>query len=454
MPLPPVKNNVTNHVLIQPQVGGAQGPANIAPVPNPPPLDAPAGNAGGAAAAQELVRSLDVLLSRAGKAAGKAVDEASIAKLAKGAKFDKATVDALRDTAKAANAAMRVLDSFTGEDFVNAMKRDSNDPDSCVVEWDGNSYVGKAVQNALDKQQALSDALSKLLNDLPATATAEQQAALEEAMLQCDRRLGEIETVVLELTELVAKGPGRIDGKTQAALGRRVVDLAGEKALQMHDRSLAIATFREQLAPVLAQLDAFDAHPGQTPAKAQLTAFRSRIAEAKNAIANAANTGSVRIQKADGGTRELFVDRSFLDEAAKLLGEAEAKLGKLRESAALDLRRRFVRKDVVLPSADLLQAKFAARLRQFGATDEEKRKAAAVADLVEGLEKFRKALFAYAEKPSGSNKNAALDALYNFRDVDLENVWKKGLKFLLQADVPPGLENDPELRSALEKFRD
>ena len=158
-------------------------------------------------------------------------------------------MDSLRATAKAANEAMRALDSFTGEDFANAMDR-------------------------------------------------------------------------------------------------RVVDLAAEKALQMHDRSQAIAAFQRQLAPVLMQLDAFDAHPEQPATKAQLTTFRNRIAEAKNAIAGAAKSGVVRIPKAGGGTRELFVDRSFLDEAAKLLGEAETKLKKLRDSAALDLRRRFVRKDV------------------------------------------------------------------------------------------------------------
>ena len=73
--------------------------------------------------------------------------------------------------------------------------------------------------------------------------------------------------MVLELTELVAKGLGRIDGKTQARLERRVEDLAGEKALEMHDRSQAIAAFQRQLTPVLAQLDGFDANRGQAPRK-------------------------------------------------------------------------------------------------------------------------------------------------------------------------------------------
>ena len=163
--------------------------------------------------------------------------------------------------------------------------------------------------------------------------------------------------------------------------------------------------------------------------------MRNRIAEAKNAIAGAAKSGVVRIPKTGGGTRELFVDRSFLDEAAKLLGEAEAKLKKLRESAALDLRRRFVRKDVGFPSVDLLQPKFAARLRQFGTTPEEQRKCAAVADLVEGIEKFRKALYAYAEKPSGSNKNAALSALEDLRDDDVNTAWHEGLDFLAGTNV-------------------
>ncbi len=426
----PISNNSTvNQPAIQP--GGVEPPPN-APAPNEPPQEAPAGVPGGDAAAKELVRSLDVLLARAGKAAGRTVDEAAIAKLAKGAKFDKATADSLRAMAKDANEAMRALDSFTGEDFANAMEVNQ---DTGVVDWNHYSYAAKAVQKALDKQQALSDALTKLLNDLPANATADQQAALEEAMLQCDRRIGEIETVILELTNIAKDGVDNVDEKQQATLDRRVADLADEKALQMHDRSQAIAAFQRQLAPVLKQLDDFDAHPEQPATK------------------GAAKSGVVRIPKTGGGTRELFVDRSFLDEAAKLLGEAEAKLRKLRESAALDLRRRFVRKDVGFPSVDLLQPKFAARLRQFGTTPEEQRKCAAIADLVEGIEKFRKALFAYAEKPSGSNKNAALSALEDLRDDDVNTAWHEGLDFLTGANVPAALKRDDELCDAFQKFR-
>ncbi|MBQ6103119.1 MAG: hypothetical protein IJL06_05550 [Kiritimatiellae bacterium] len=71
---------------------------------------------------------------QAGKSTGQAVDEAALAKIVKGAKFDKATVASLRATAKAANDAMRALDGFSGADFATAMVRDKQ---TGVVGWKG-----------------------------------------------------------------------------------------------------------------------------------------------------------------------------------------------------------------------------------------------------------------------------------------------------------------------------
>ena len=107
----PISNNTVHQPAIQP--GTNAQPQNIQNARNEPPQNAPAGNAD-EARAQSFVRSLDVLLSRAGKAAGQAVDEAALAQIVKGAKFDKATVASLRATAKAANDAMRALDGFSG----------------------------------------------------------------------------------------------------------------------------------------------------------------------------------------------------------------------------------------------------------------------------------------------------------------------------------------------------
>lgn len=136
----PLPGNVQNAQGVQ----NAQNAQNGNVQGNPPQV-APAVN-DGAAKAQALVRSLDILLARAGKAAGKPVDEAALAKVVKGAKFSKAIVDSLRATAKAANDAMRVLDSFTGGEFADAMTIDHK---TGVVEWDKNSTVAKAVQNRI-----------------------------------------------------------------------------------------------------------------------------------------------------------------------------------------------------------------------------------------------------------------------------------------------------------------
>lgn len=72
MPLPPVNANIPNPVPVQPPVGGAQGPANNAPVGNPPvapePLDNPPPEAPRMPAG-ELVAKLDSLLVRAARTA-------------------------------------------------------------------------------------------------------------------------------------------------------------------------------------------------------------------------------------------------------------------------------------------------------------------------------------------------------------------------------------------------
>lgn len=148
----PLHNNgISNAGIPQPgNVQNAQNAQNAQSVQNGnaqgnPPREAPAVN-DDATQAQALIRSLDILLTRAGKAAGQAVDDAALAKVVKGAKFNKATVNSLRATAKAANDAMRVLDSFTGGEFADAMTIDHK---TGVVEWDKNSTVAKAVQNRI-----------------------------------------------------------------------------------------------------------------------------------------------------------------------------------------------------------------------------------------------------------------------------------------------------------------
>ncbi len=140
----------------------------------------------------------------------------------------------------------------------------------CFEDENGNSYVawnplndaGEAIKEALEAQEALSTALAKHINSLPSKATAEQQAALEEAMLQCDRRISEIETIVLQVTEIAERhlDGQEIDEATQARLARKLVDLAGEQSLRMHDRTRALEALHAGLDPLVRKLDAYAAH--------------------------------------------------------------------------------------------------------------------------------------------------------------------------------------------------
>lgn len=270
--------------------------------------------------------------------------------------------------------------------------------------------------------------------------------------MQCDRRIGEIETIVLELTDAVEKGIVPKDEETRARLNRRVVDLAGEKALEMHDRKGAIQSFRDRLAPIAASLDNFAAHPGEPVPKAQLSTFRRTIDEARNAIAQAAKDGFVKVPAPGGGTRDLFVDRTFLDEAAKLLAEADSKLAKLRDSAALAMRRKFVENDIPWPKVALLQPQLAAKIRELGGNNAEREKTAAVADLVERLAKLHAALRAYADKPSSPNYNKIIDAFDPLQDKEFEKLYANGFEVIIGIVKSPNPIADPALRAAAEEF--
>ena len=123
MPLPPVNANIPNPVPVQPPVGGAQGPANNAPV-NPPvapePLDNPPPEAPRMPAG-ELVAKLDSLLVRAAKTATASVDAAALEAAAGAAKLDDLTRQELSSLADRARASFAALAAFTGREIGNAL---------------------------------------------------------------------------------------------------------------------------------------------------------------------------------------------------------------------------------------------------------------------------------------------------------------------------------------------
>ena len=198
----------------------------------------------------------------------------------------------------------------------------------CFEDENGNSYVawnplndaGEAIKEVLEAQEKLSKALAEQINALPAKATAQQQAALEEAMLQCDRRISEIETIILQVTEIAERhiNGQEIDEATRTRLGRKLVDLAGEQSLRMHDRTRALEALHAGLDPLVRKLDAYATHGTDTVTKAGLRTLTREIDQARNALA-----AESRLDDAIAHAERLYDEGKVLDAADWLAAHDE-----------------------------------------------------------------------------------------------------------------------------------
>lgn len=348
--------------------------------------------------AGSLVKELDVLLAKASaSAAARGVDTKGALKVAGDANLPKAVMKNLQKTAKKAIGGFKAIDSFTGATLAKAMCRKEDG----TIDWDPKSEVGRAVQTALDAQAAFSEALGEAINSLPETATADQQAALEEAKLQCDRRIAEIETIVLQITEIAAHGdePGQVDEAAKARLfSGKVGNLASEGAVSMHDRDRALAALNDSLSPLLKRLDGFSANAGATATPADFRAFTREIATAQKAIAAAAKSGKLEYTNPEGKKIEVFVDRTFLDEAAKLVDEAAKRLAYLRKTVACAAMERFVLNDFPWLGDGLFKGSYVREFRYMGSPFD------SIGDFIEMAAAVKKAALDYARDPSQQNE--------------------------------------------------
>ena len=341
--------------------------------------------------ATSLVKELDVLLAKAASKARIGTSGEDLAKIAGKAKLDAETAAALKKAAITANKTMRKLDGFTGAALAKAMvKKDGG------INWDEGNPAGEAIKEAMDAQEKLSDMLNKAINRLPKKASAAVQAALEEAMLQADRRMGEVETIVMQIIEIAEIGldNGNVDFETEARLNRTMGELAGEKALAMHDNDRALKSMKDNLAPLIARIDAYAANATAKVSSGELKTFVREITAAKNAIANAAKTGIVKVPNGEGAMVDVFVDRTFLDAAAKIVEDAAQKLGNLRESVGLEATRKFIDNDMPWLKDPLFAPSLSKELRELFPD-----KFGALSSLAAGLGNLRNAMLAVVDSP-------------------------------------------------------
>ena len=431
---------------LPPVQGGVPEPVAPQPAPQPqPPAEVEPPVADGRLPTEALLRELDVMLAKAASAsAEKGVDAEGLARTARAAKISADAAEKLRAAARTAQEKMRALDAFNGAQLADAMRRFEDEDGNAYIDWDPLDDAGKAIKEALEAQEKLSKALAEQINALPAKATAQQQAALEEAMLQCDRRISEIETIVMQVTEIAERhiDGQEIDEATQARLGRKLVDLAGEQSLQMHDRTRALEALHAGLDPLVRKLDGYAAHGTDTVTKADLRTLTREIDQARNALAAAAKSGKVVL---DG--REIFVDRTFLDEAAKAVDAAKRKLDDLRENVGRAAVRKFIDNDMPWPwkDDDVLKPEFADNLESLGPD------VAPLAALVRKVSAVRTAMLDLVDNPKYASYSAAWDAAEAITSREVRTA-SAAIAALFNKSGAPAPNLPAPFRKALEGF--
>ena len=380
------------------------GPVAPQPAPQPAPQIEEPPIADGRVPAEVFLRELDVMIAKAAaSSAAKGIDADSLARTARAAKITEDAVANLREKAAAAQTAMLKLNAFSGADLANAMKRVEDENGNKIVDWDPDTSAGEVIKEALAAQEELSSALSKLLNALPKKATVQQQEALEEAMLQCDRRIVEIETIVMQVTEIAERGfeGEAIDDKTKARLDGKFVELAGGLSLDKFDRGRALEALHASLDPLVQKLDHYAKHGTDALTKADLKTLTREIDAAKNALAAAAKSGKVSF----GGKDVYIADRTFFDEASKVVDAAKRKLVNLREYVGRAAVRKFIENDMPWPwrGEGVLKPEFADDIEALG------RQFAPLATVIRKYGAARDAMLAMADNPKNSAFNSAWD---------------------------------------------
>ncbi len=308
--------------------------------------------------AASLVRDLDIMLAKAASSARGAVDADAVHKAASKAKIPDSVAAKIKDAVKSANATLLKLDAFTGAQLANAMVR----AEDGVIDWNENNPAGKAVKDAMDAQADLSEKISDAINSMTGKVADKVYDVLEEAMLQADRRISEIRTIVLHLTEIADKGlANNIDDfTTEESLNRSMGDIAAEKALSMHDNATALDALKARLDPIAARLDSYAVDVNKSVSSSEMKSLMREISAADKAIRLASRNGFVEIDAGkDKPKRKVFVDRAFLDEAAKLVESASKRLGDLTESVAKESVKKFIDNEMPWFEDPIFDARFA-----------------------------------------------------------------------------------------------
>jgi len=290
-----------------------------------------------------LVAKLDALLLKAAKSASTSVDAQALKGVVEESGLDKATRTAIKSAAKKAQTSFQAINKFSGRHIAGALVKDADGN----FDWNLTTPVGKAVKAALDAQVELSELLGKALNALPPNASASVQAAIEEAMLQTDRRASEIQTLVCDFADMAERAGD--DPAINARLDKTLESLIPSQSLKMHGSEKVAADFRVALMPLAKRIDDLAAAKERSLSGNEATKIRRQIDEAFNALAKA---------EAAHAKNGLLLDRSLFESARGLLTDLTKRLNYIRRDVTLVSMRNFIDKTFTPPDIPIFQDKF------------------------------------------------------------------------------------------------
>ena len=370
--------------------------------------------------AEEVVGQLDVLLLKALKSVSGKVDVDAVAKAAKEARLDKSVVANLKNLAKIAQDKLTVLDGFSGKDLAAAMMKENDQ-----VVWKDNNDAAKAFEDAQNAQSALSLALA---DALASAKDGKTQATLEELMFQCDRRSGELESLVIQMTEIIDKGAeNAVDEAAKLAGNGKISSHAGDYALDKFGRGEMFNALKGDLKPLAERLEAYAKDGCKNLTKDDLDKCVLELNAIKDKFSAAAAAGKIEIKVGANGkteikigadenteievgekkknTKTIFIDRSLLAEATKLLDDVGKKIGSLQREVLRTAMANFVNKDIPFLKEPLLRDKifsslFVNELHTLHAGDCQFDK---LEQVMTAINSFRHAAQEYAKSPTGTN---------------------------------------------------
>ena len=434
----------------QPQIMTFPGLGNVGNVSNVPPSStqpniapqqerAPQTTAKMPTRAADVVGQLDVLLMKALNGASGEINAEDVAKAAAKAKLPKEIRESLRSLAETAQGCLAALDKFTGKDLAAAMEKKADN----LIDWKDDSLVAKAFKDAQIAQQELSNAIADVLGQIK---NGKAQATLEELMLQCDRRVAEIDTLALQMADIIDKGGEDAQANAAAlANGGTISSFRSENALDKFGRNEMFNALTSDLKPLTNRLDQYANDGVKDLKKDDVKACVRELNAIKAKFSAAAASGTLTI-----GTKTVLVDRSLLGEASKLLDGVGKKINAIHRDLLQEAMVKLVEKEIPFFN-DKLFTDFADEIGTIE-TGNPKIKPQAMKDYVKLINTFRSAARTYAKSPTGANANKLRDAALNLTYADTDGVTKCFASSAIVKFRAPANASQ-EFKDAVEEFR-